>query len=209
MLEFTAKTFAFVSILKNSVWIAVLMVCMAMIDPKDIFAVIYRVTLKGFEFYIIWSSYGAFKLIKCINKVKFIRNSANLLFHDPIHKLLFQKKHENLSYFLNDCIISGILDFIIASIFIVRFIQHGKGFEFSAIFATLFALNMLFFIIAKLLQRQMKIAAKSDSNLDDFTRFDDYYEMLPIKRNTSRMVENENYCYDVVFREMKEIYSNI
>lgn len=67
---FFAKSLACLSVLRNSVWIAVLMILTSLIDPQDLYAVVYRVALKSMEFYIIWSTYGAFKLFKSFKKVR-------------------------------------------------------------------------------------------------------------------------------------------
>lgn len=90
MLEIISKIFGFVSIVKNGFWIGFLMILMSLIDPADIFAVIYRVTLKFIEFYMIWSSYSAFKLFKSFKKVKLKRSSS--LPKNFIAKLLHYRK---------------------------------------------------------------------------------------------------------------------
>lgn len=64
-----AKFFGWFSVVKNAAWIGVLMVCMTLVDPNDFMAVIYRVGLKSLEFYIIWSTYGTFKLFKSFKQV--------------------------------------------------------------------------------------------------------------------------------------------
>ena len=120
---------------------------------------------------------------------------------------LFQEKLENLSYFLNDCIISGVFDFIAASIFFFQFLQHGKGMEFLTFFSCLFALNTICFIIVTLLKRQMLKAEKSEE-IENIAKVDDdieYFEMSPLRTRTNYMSER-NYTYDFVFEEINEIY---
>lgn len=51
------------------------MIFMSLVDPNDMFAVLYRVTLKAMEFYIIWSTYATFKLFKSFKKVKVARKT--------------------------------------------------------------------------------------------------------------------------------------
>lgn len=79
---FLAKSFAWLSVLRNSMWIAVLMILTSLIDPQDLYAVVYRVALKSMEFYIIWSTYGAIKLFKSFKKVR-----------TKFNKIIFQVTH--------------------------------------------------------------------------------------------------------------------
>lgn len=58
------------SILRNSFYIAFLMILWSLINPQHEFAMWLKIALKIIEFYIIWSTYGAFKLFEGIKKVK-------------------------------------------------------------------------------------------------------------------------------------------
>lgn len=63
------------------------MVFMSIIDPKDFFAIIYRVILKGLEFYMIWSSYAAYKVFTGIKKVRW-NFMKYLINHTPMNWFL-------------------------------------------------------------------------------------------------------------------------
>lgn len=58
------------SILRNSVWMALLMIAWSLINPQYKYAMLLRIGLKIMEFYIIWSTYGTFKLFEGIKKVR-------------------------------------------------------------------------------------------------------------------------------------------
>lgn len=70
---FLFKAFGWISVVRNSIWIGVLMVLVSLVNPTDLLAVVYRVALKSMEFYIIWSTYASFKLFKSFKKVKINR----------------------------------------------------------------------------------------------------------------------------------------
>lgn len=60
------------SILRNSVWIALLMIAWSLINPQYKYAMLLRIGLKIMEFYIIWSTYSTFKLFEGIKKVRMV-----------------------------------------------------------------------------------------------------------------------------------------
>lgn len=185
------------------------MVCMTLVDPNDFMAVIYRVGLKSMEFYIIWSTYSAFKLFKGFKKVKNIFFNHQRFLSFTVQ--LFQKNPANLAYFLNDCIISAATDFSIASVFAYRFFQHGKGFIVMAVYTLLFSLNVMFFINVKLVQNQLQCNETAENRLNDIMKPDeaiDIFEMIPRIRSSTQLNETRNYCYELVFQEINSVYDN-
>lgn len=57
------------------------MILWSLINPQHEFAMWLKIALKIIEFYIIWSTYGAFKLFEGIKKVKkiFIKKQGKAL----------------------------------------------------------------------------------------------------------------------------------
>lgn len=125
---------------------------------------------------------------------------------------LIQGNPASLAYFLNDCIISAATDFIIASVFAVRFFQHGKGFIVMAVYTLLLAINVMFFINVKLVQNQMQCNETSGTRLNDIMKPDDeaidMFEMIPRIRSSTHLNETRNYCYELVFHEINSVYDD-
>lgn len=107
-----AKVFGWMSVLKNSLWISVLMVLMTLVDPNDFLAVVYRVSLKSMEFYIIWSTYASFKLFKGLKRVKrkfqwivsWFQIKMFRLEKSSKFEIFPQRLHRIWSSWFNDCI---------------------------------------------------------------------------------------------------------
>jgi hypothetical protein len=124
---------------------------------------------------------------------------------------MFQRNPSNLSYFLNDCIISGAADLTIASVFVIRFVQNGRGLIIAAVFISFLAINIMFFICAKVAQNQMRCEKTAENRLKDLMMEPDggaldVCEMMPC---TNRATESRNYCYEIVFQEsINSIYES-
>jgi hypothetical protein len=206
------KTFGWASVLRNSLWMGLLMVFMTLVDSTDVHSVLYRVAIKSMEFYIMWSSYAAFKLFKSFKKVKRpespLAQMANKTF--SLCSCL-QRNPANLSYFINDCALSGAADLTFAFVFAVRFLQHGRGLLLAAVFASSTALNILFFISARVVQNRMKCEKTAEKRLNEIMRHDelDMYETTSSRiPSANRTSESHNYCYEIVFQEINSIYES-
>lgn len=99
----------------------------------------------------------------------------------------------------------------IASVFVVRFFQHGKGFVIAAVFILLLAINLAFFIVVKSVQNQMKRDKAAENHLRAIMTPDesvDIFVMMPRNESVNRMPEPRNYCYDIVFQEINSVYND-
>jgi len=73
------KFCGFMSILRNSLWIAFLMILWSLLNPQYTYSMFYRIGLKFIEFYILWSTYASVKIFEGLRKVsKFM--SGNISF---------------------------------------------------------------------------------------------------------------------------------
>lgn len=100
---------------------------------------------------------------------------------------------------------------MIASVFVFRFIQHGKGFVIAAVFILLLAINLAFFIVVKSVQNQMKRDKTAESHLRAIMTPDesvDIFEMIPRIESVNRLPEHRNYCYGIVFQEINSVYND-
>ena len=72
------KFCGFMSILRNSIWIAFLMILWSLLNPQYTYAMFYRIGLKFIEFYILWSTYASVKIFEGLRKVSKIFMSGNI-----------------------------------------------------------------------------------------------------------------------------------
>lgn len=125
---------------------------------------------------------------------------------------MFQRNPSNLTYFMNDCLISGAADLVIASVFAIRFAQHGRGFTIAAVLVSSLAINVMFFISSRIVQNQMKCEKTAENRLNEIMRHDealDMYESTSSRiPSANRTNEARNYCYELVFQEINSIYES-
>ena len=84
------KFCGFMSILRNSIWIAFLMILWSLLNPQYTYAMFYRIGLKLIEFYILWSTYASVKIFEGLRKVSklCLRMKATFLAHFSQNKAL-------------------------------------------------------------------------------------------------------------------------
>jgi hypothetical protein len=109
------KFCAILAVIRNSVWIAFLMILWSLLDAHNEYIIFYRIGLKLMEFYIIWSTYAAYKVFDGVRKVKYESVNGNihkyLTFHpslsNPYYKLAssFHRKIYLIlnSFFFSPC----------------------------------------------------------------------------------------------------------
>lgn len=61
-------------------------------------------------------------------------------------------------------------------------------------------------------QNQMRCEMKANNDINDIMKPDeassfDIFEMMPRIESSSRLNESRNYCYQIVFQEIDEVYS--
>jgi hypothetical protein len=86
------------SILRNSVWVAMLMIAWSLINPQYKYAMLLRIGLKIMEFYIIWSTYGTFKLFEGSKKVRMRKGWKIILYCGNVISKNYHALHFKCKY---------------------------------------------------------------------------------------------------------------
>ncbi|KAG5678718.1 hypothetical protein PVAND_008366 [Polypedilum vanderplanki] len=180
------KFCGFLSVIRNTLWIAFIMILWSLINQKHEYAIFCRVGLKLFEFYILWSSYAAVKLFEALRKMK----------------------SSKLSYFHIDCILSTLTDFIALSIFIHQYLFYRKGFEFIVVFICLLLINLTLLISVRLVKTQIERDILAQQNLHSIMMGDVCENSNSFDSWTRKIVRpaEYNYSFKMVIDEINSIY---